>query len=55
MIYVYIIGEKEPHEFNTAQMALRFMYMMRNKGYIIEAWSCDDPYDNRWLERRFRI
>jgi hypothetical protein len=54
MIQVYIIGEKKPHEFNTPQVALRFMYMMRNKGYIIESWACDDPLDAEWLYHRFR-
>ena len=41
--------------FNTPQMALRFMYAMRNKGIMILGYSCDDPYDNQWLDRRFNL
>lgn len=55
MIQVYIMGEKKTHEFYNPKSALRFMYMMRNKGYIIEGWGCDDPYDHEWLERRFKL
>ena len=40
--------------FNTKQCALRFMYAMKSKGYIIKGWKCEDPCDNDWLNRRFK-
>lgn len=42
-------------EFLTPYNALRFMYMCRSKGYFIMSYRADDPYDTRWLERRFRL
>ena len=53
MIYVHL-PENKVHVFRTKECALRFMYMMRNKGYMILSYSCDDPEDNRWLNRRFK-
>lgn len=41
-------------EFKTKQAALRYMYMLKNKGYFITGWRCDDPLDNEWLNRRFK-
>ena len=55
MIEVFILGDSKSHQFQTAQMALRFMYAMRTKGYVIHGWSCEDPWDNKWLERRFKL
>lgn len=56
MIEVFILGDnKYKHQFKTAQMALRFMYSMKSKGYMVQGWSCDDPEDNEWLNRRFKL
>lgn len=52
MIEVYI--DKDTKVFHTKEMALRFMYKMRNQGYFIKGWSADDPWDNEWLNRRFK-
>ena len=54
MIQVYILGEKEPHTFQTPYNALRFMYAMKGKGYLIQGWRCEDPQDHLWIERRFK-
>lgn len=54
MIQVYICGDDKPHEFKTPYNALRFMYMMDHKGYIVSTWTCDDPSDNEWISRRYR-
>lgn len=43
------------HRFKTKECALRFMYAMRGKGYLILGWTCDDTCDNNWLERRFKL
>lgn len=53
MIYVFLLNN-DTHEFHTKEAALRFMYMMRNKGYFILGWKCDDSLDNNWLDRRFK-
>ena len=42
-------------EFPYKESALRFMFMIRNKGYIIDGWRCDDPLDNEWLNHRFKL
>ena len=55
MIKVWIVGDKKEYTFQSPYNALRFMYMMRNKGYIIEGYSCEDPYDSQWIERRFKL
>ena len=55
MIRVFISGDKKEYTFQTPYNALRFMYMMRHKGFIIEGYACDDPYDHRWIERRFKL
>lgn len=39
--------------FNNKLKCLRFLYAIRKKGCNIE-WSCDDPYDNQWLNQNFR-
>lgn len=54
MIKVFISGDKKEYTFQTAYNALRFMYMMRHKGFIITGWTCEDPYDNEWLNRKFK-
>lgn len=40
--------------FRNKKSALKFMYMMFHKGYIISGWRCEDPYDNKWLNERFK-
>lgn len=59
MVYVDVIfnGDKvtTTKEFQTPIMALRFMYMCRRKNHLIMSYRADDPYDYRWLERRFRL
>lgn len=63
MIYVTIVFKSkltgkwmtEDHEFEFPQVALRFMYAMRSKNQIIDGWRCDDPRDNEWLSRRFKL
>lgn len=42
------------HVFRNKKSALKFMYMMNHKGYIISGWRCEDPYDNEWLDKRFK-
>lgn len=53
MIEVYL--GSDTYHFHNKKSALKFMYKMRNMGYIITGWACDDPYDNEWLNRRFRL
>ena len=57
MIHVSIYGKEgeSTHKFYNKKAALRFMYAMRHKGYIIAGWSCDDYMDNEWLGRRFKL
>lgn len=63
MIYVTIVYKSkltgkwmtEDKEFTSPQMALRFMYAMRQKDIIIDGWKCDDPLDNEWLNKRFKL
>lgn len=40
--------------FKDKRMALRFLYKM-NPIAVIEGWSCDDQYDNEWLNQRFHV
>ena len=62
MIYVNILSKdkntgkykSETKSFYNRIDALRFMYMMKHKGYFIDGWSCDDEYDNEWLGRKFK-
>lgn len=56
MIEVHLYPEdlKRSHRFRTKECALRFMYAMRGKGYLVTGWVCDDPEDNEWLNRRFK-
>lgn len=44
------------NSFNTKEKALRFMYKIGKKyGYMsIVSWSCDDPFDNEYLNQRYR-
>ena len=53
MIKVVLIDETIK-EFHNRKSALKYMYMMRNKGYFITGWTCDDPLDNEWLNKRFK-
>lgn len=59
MIYVEVsfdCGQNfETKEFHTAKKALSFMYAMRNKGHFILSYRCDDPWDNEWLDKRFKL
>ena len=62
MIYVTIVFRTilgkwmtETKEFNDKVKALRFMYGVRNKGYIIDHWKCDDPLDHEWLCHRIKL
>ena len=62
MIYVDVVFKSkltgkwmiETKEFRSAQMALRGMYAMRNKGLIIDGYRCDDYTDHEYLDRRFK-
>ena len=45
----------ETKEFNSPKTALRFMYAMRGKGYIVMGYRCDDIYDDEWLNRRIKL
>ena len=51
MIEVYLVSDT--YTFHNKKSALRFMYMMKNKGFMITGWKCEDPCDNDWLNRRF--
>lgn len=54
MITIFL--ENGEHKvFHDKKMALRFMYMMDKRGYFISGWSCDNPEDNEWLDKRFKI
>ena len=53
MIIVFLANNVQ-REFHDVKSALRFMYLMKNKGYFILGWQCDDPEDNDWLNRRFK-
>lgn len=39
---------------HTKEGALRFMYKMKGMGYLIYDYVCDSPWDNEWLNRRFK-
>lgn len=54
MIYITLKKNPIPYVLRTKQMALRFMYAMKSKGYFILSWQCDDPLDNEWLNKRFK-
>lgn len=53
MIKITIVNNEE-REFNlkSPQSALRFIYMMKAKGYIISGIIYDDTWEMEWLERR---
>lgn len=53
MIEVFLLDGSE-REFHNKKTALRFMYMIRNQGYLILGWRCEDPEDNEWLNKRFK-
>ena len=63
MIYIDVVFKSkltgkwliETKEFDDCVKALRFMYSMKNKGNIIDGWRCDDPEDNEYLGRRFKL
>ena len=58
MIYVevsFLGGQTETKEFHTVKKALSFMYAMRNKGHFILGYRCDDPWNNEWLDKRFKL
>lgn len=52
MIEVFL--GSDTYTFHNKKSALKFMYMMKNKGFMITGWKCEDPYDNDWLNRRFK-
>lgn len=54
-VYFSKYDKTETKEFANVKTALRFMYSMRAKGNIVISYSCDDPEDTRFLERRFRL
>lgn len=59
MVYVDVSFDKgktiTTKEFETTKVALRFMYAIRGKGHLILGYRCDDPYENEWLGRRFKL
>ena len=50
-----ILTDETIKEFHSAKSALRFMYAMKSKGYLIMGWRCDDSLDNEWLSYRFKL
>ena len=54
-VYFSRYDKTDTKEFNNVKTALRFMYSMQAKGNIVISYSCDDPLDTRFLERRFRL
>ena len=44
---------EDSKSFNDAYKALRFLYAIKHKGYIIVSWECDDPEDNYYLTSKF--
>lgn len=42
-------------EFQTPQMALRFLYLCRRKCFFVMSYRADDPFDYQWIERRFKL
>lgn len=59
MVYVTVFFSRscvqETHEFHDPKTALRFMYSMRGKNNQIICYSCDDPFDTDWINRRFKL
>ena len=63
MVYVEFIytnksGENSTgeQEFNTPQMALRFMYKVsKTENMFVKSYRCDDPLDTEWLNKRFKL
>ena len=56
MITIYYIykGKEVSNQFDNRIKALRFLYGIKKRGYTITGWICDDPYDNEYLDLRFR-
>ena len=63
MIYVDIVYKskltgkwmQDTKTFKDKFSALHGMYALKNKGIIIDGWTCDDPYDNEYLWLRFKL
>ena len=56
-VYRNIFGKwmQVTKEFTNKQQALRGMYALRSKGFIIDCYRCDDPMDTEWLTHRFKL
>ena len=56
-VYRNIFGKwmRVTKEFTNKNQALRGMYALRSKGFIIDCYRCDDPMDNEWLTYRFKL
>ena len=56
-VYRNIFGKwmRVTKEFTNKQTALRGMYALRSKGFIIDCYRCDDPMDTEWLTYRFKL
>lgn len=62
MIYVFVVYRglfgglvRITKEFKDRNKALRYLYAMKaSDKFVIDGYSCDDPYDNEWLGRRFK-
>ena len=55
-IYKSIVTQKwmiARKSFDNVKKALRFLYAIKRAGGIVSGWSCDDPYDNEYLNQRF--
>ena len=63
MIYVDVVYKtkltkkwiSETKVYPNKIVALRAIYGLREKGFIIEGYRCDDPTDNSWLNRRVQL
>ncbi|MBO7731239.1 MAG: hypothetical protein J6S67_01750 [Methanobrevibacter sp.] len=63
MIYVDVVYQtkytkkwiRETKEFSTKEVALRAIYGLRDKGFIIDGYRCDDYTDAQWLDRRVKL
>lgn len=53
-IYKNVAGKwiAESKTFDDVKKALRFMYSTKGRFFNFE-WSCDDPEDNDYLNRKF--
>ena len=57
VLFKYKTGEvkEETRKFDNRYSALRFMYGIEHNYHIVTGWKCDNPKDNEYLSKRFRL